>query len=88
VCDLRFRGRPLDLHARFNVVCNNYRAAGGGGYPHLAAAEVVWRSSAEVTDLIGEYLTGVEEWQPTVDGNWWIAPTSLAEAVSTAGGGR
>jgi 2',3'-cyclic-nucleotide 2'-phosphodiesterase/3'-nucleotidase len=88
VCDLRFRGRPLDLHARFNVVCNNYRAAGGGGYPHLAAAEVVWRSSAEVTDLIGEYLTGMEEWQPTVDGNWWIAPTSPTEAASPGVGER
>jgi hypothetical protein len=41
-----------------------------------------------VTDLIGEYLTGVEEWQPTVDGNWWIAPTSLTEAVSPGVGER
>jgi len=49
---------------------------------------VVWRSSTEVVDLIGEYLARAEEWQPTVDGNWWIAPTSLTEAASTAGGGR
>jgi 2',3'-cyclic-nucleotide 2'-phosphodiesterase/3'-nucleotidase len=86
VLDLRFRGRPLDLHARFKVVCNNYRAAGGGGYPHLAEAEVVWRSSAEVADLIGEYLSNMEEWQPAVDGNWWIAPRSLSESASTGGG--
>ncbi len=79
VCDLRYRGRPLDLDARFTVVCNNYRAAGGGGYPHLAQAEVVWRSSTEVADLIGEFLDRVEEWHPTVDGNWWIAPASVTE---------
>ena len=87
VRDLRYRGRPLDLRARFSLVCNNYRGAGGGGYPHLAGAEVVWRSSQEVADLIGEYLDRMEEWQPTVDGNWWIAPTSVAEAPLTAGGG-
>ncbi len=88
VRDLRYQGQPLDLHARFTLVCNNYRAAGGGGYPHLAEAEVVWRSSSEVADLIGEYLDRLEEWQPTVDGNWWIAPTSLTEIASTAGDGR
>jgi len=87
VRDLRYHGRPLDLHARFTVACNNYRAAGGGGYPHLAEAEVVWRSSIEIADLVGEYLDRLEEWQPTVDGNWWIAPTSVSETVSTAGNG-
>jgi 2',3'-cyclic-nucleotide 2'-phosphodiesterase/3'-nucleotidase len=84
VRDLRFHGRPLDLHGRFTVVCNNYRAAGGGDYPHLADAEVVWRSSTEMADLIGGYLDGFEEWQPTVDGNWWIAPTSLTETELAA----
>ena len=88
VRDLRYQGQPLDLHARFTVVCNNYRAVGGGGYPHLAEAEVVWKASTEVADLIGEYLDRLEVWQPTVDGNWWIAPTSLAEVASTAGDGR
>jgi 2',3'-cyclic-nucleotide 2'-phosphodiesterase/3'-nucleotidase len=88
VRDLRYQGRPLDLHARFTLVCNSYRAAGGGGYPHLAEAEVVWRSSIEVADLIGEYLDRLEEWQPTVDGNWWIAPTSLTEEALTAADGQ
>ena len=88
VRDLRYLGRPLDLHARFTLVCNSYRAAGGGGYPHLAEAEVVWRSSTEVADLIGEYLDRLEEWQPTVDGNWWIAPTSLTEDALTAADGQ
>jgi len=88
VRDLRYEGQPLDLHARFTLVCNNYRAAGGGGYPHLAEAEVVWRSSTEVADLVGEYLDRLEEWQPTVDGNWWIAPTSLTEEALTAGDGQ
>jgi 2',3'-cyclic-nucleotide 2'-phosphodiesterase / 3'-nucleotidase len=88
VRDLRYQGRPLDLHAGFTVVCNSYRAVGGGGYPHLAGAEAVWKSSTEVADLIGEYLDRVDERQPTVDGNWWIAPTSLTEEALTAGDGQ
>ena len=42
VRDVRIRGRAIDLHREFTLVCNNYRAAGGGGYPHLAGAVPVW----------------------------------------------
>ena len=77
--DVRFRGLPMDPGARFTLVCNNYRAAGGGGFPHLASAEIVWRSSTEMTDLIGEWLTRHEPWNPVVDGNWWIAPSLVGE---------
>jgi 2',3'-cyclic-nucleotide 2'-phosphodiesterase/3'-nucleotidase len=70
--DLRFGGLPLDLNARFTVACTNYRAAGGGGYPHLADAEVLWSSSAELTEVIGEYLKSHNPWHPGSDRNWWI----------------
>jgi 2',3'-cyclic-nucleotide 2'-phosphodiesterase/3'-nucleotidase len=88
VRDLRFRGRALDLHETFTLVCNNYRAAGGGGYPHLSEAEVAWTSSREVADLIADHLDSLEEWQPAVDGNWWIAPSALREASLAEGTGR
>ena len=79
VRDLRFKGEVLDLHATFKLVCNNYRGAGGGGYPHLADAPVVWTSSGEVAELIGEYLERRDPWRPVVDGNWWIAPDLVFE---------
>jgi 2',3'-cyclic-nucleotide 2'-phosphodiesterase/3'-nucleotidase len=71
---LRHNGRALDPDAEFTLVCNNYRAAGGGGYPHLAEAEVVWRSSEEVAAMIDDYLSALETWSPEADGNWLIAP--------------
>ena len=74
VQDLRYHGLPLDLHASFTVVCNNYRAAGGGGFPHLSGAKVVWKSSEGMTDLIGDWLQRHDPWVPRVDGNWSIAP--------------
>ena len=77
--DLRFEGLPIDPEATFTVACNSYRASGGGLFPHLAEAEVVWRSSAEMADLIGDYLMTHQPWQPTVDDNWHIGRDVTAE---------
>jgi 2',3'-cyclic-nucleotide 2'-phosphodiesterase/3'-nucleotidase len=76
---LRFGGLPLDPEAEFIVACNSYRAAGGGFYPHLETAEVVWRSSEELPDLIGDYLDNHRPWRPVVDGNWFIGRDMVAE---------
>ncbi len=84
VRDLRIRGRAIDLHQRFTLVCNNYRAAGGGGYPHLAHADQVWRSSEEMTDLIGNFIARKGLWQPVIDDNWWIGPALTAERTTAA----
>jgi 2',3'-cyclic-nucleotide 2'-phosphodiesterase/3'-nucleotidase len=84
VRDLRFRGHSVGLHSKFKLVCNNYRAAGGGGYPHLAEAESSWTSSAEVADLIGEYLGSRDTWHPTVDGNWWVGRDLVLEETRAA----
>lgn len=81
VRDLRLDGEPLDLHRSFKVVCNNYRAAGGGGFPHVSEAEVVWRSSRGVADVIVEYLEKLSIWEPAADGNWCLAPTVGTERV-------
>jgi 2',3'-cyclic-nucleotide 2'-phosphodiesterase/3'-nucleotidase len=77
--DLRYNGLPLDPEAEFIVACNSYRTAGGGFYPHLETAEVVWRSSEELPDLIGDYLDNHRPWRPVVDGNWVIGRDMVAE---------
>jgi 2',3'-cyclic-nucleotide 2'-phosphodiesterase/3'-nucleotidase len=80
--DLHFNGSPLDLHESFTVVCNSYRSAGGGFFPHLADAEVVWRSSEEMTDLIGDFFDRNRPFAPVVDGNWNIGRDLVAEEHS------
>jgi 2',3'-cyclic-nucleotide 2'-phosphodiesterase/3'-nucleotidase len=77
--DLRYNGLPLDSEAEFIVACNSYRAAGGGLFPHLETAEVVWRSSDELPDLIGDYLNEHRPWRPVVDSNWRIGRDIVAE---------
>ena len=79
ILDPRYEGLPLDLHAEFTLVCNSYRAAGGGHFPHLDEVEVVWRSSEEMADLIGNYLNDHRPWRPVVDGNWSIGRELEAE---------
>jgi 2',3'-cyclic-nucleotide 2'-phosphodiesterase/3'-nucleotidase len=86
VRDLRRDGRPLDLHRSYTVVCNNYRAAGGGHYPHLAAAEIVWRSPTEMSELIGDFLARQRPWPARADGNWLIAPDISGERALPGGG--
>jgi len=49
---LMFDGKPLDDAARFVLAVNNYRASGGGNFPHVAAAEQVWSTSDEIRNLI------------------------------------
>ncbi len=79
ILDLRRNGAPIEPDATYTLTCNNYRAAGGGGFPHLSEAPVVWRSPRAVVDLISEWLAELETWPAEADENWLIAPDFGAE---------
>lgn len=79
VRELSRGGQPLADDAVLTVVLNNYRAAGGGGYPHLAQAEVVWRDPRQMTELLGEFLQRRDPYPAVADGNWRVAPDVVAE---------
>ncbi|MEU9113977.1 5'-nucleotidase C-terminal domain-containing protein [Streptomyces sp. NPDC048483] len=49
---LTFEGKPVDDAAKFVLAVNNYRASGGGGFPHVAGAQQVWSTSDEIRTLI------------------------------------
>ncbi|AWK08010.1 bifunctional metallophosphatase/5'-nucleotidase [Streptomyces spongiicola] len=52
IVDLSFEGGPVDPEARFVLAVNNYRAAGGGAFPHVARAEQLWSNSDEIRNTI------------------------------------
>ncbi|MCG6493092.1 bifunctional UDP-sugar hydrolase/5'-nucleotidase [Kitasatospora sp. A2-31] len=52
IVDLAFEGKPLDPSARFVLAVNNYRANGGGNFPHVAAAQKVWANSDEIRNAM------------------------------------
>jgi 2',3'-cyclic-nucleotide 2'-phosphodiesterase (5'-nucleotidase family) len=67
---LRFAGAPIQPADVFTVAVNSYRAAGGGGFPHLAAAPRVKEIDRPMVDLIVEYLARHATITPTSDDNW------------------
>ncbi|WP_336318490.1 bifunctional metallophosphatase/5'-nucleotidase [Streptomyces lavendofoliae] len=56
IVNLSFEGKPLDPAARFVLAVNNYRASGGGAFPHVAAAKQVWANSDEIRNTIIQWV--------------------------------
>ncbi|MEV7865940.1 5'-nucleotidase C-terminal domain-containing protein [Streptomyces sp. NPDC088124] len=52
IVDLRFGGQPLDPAAKFVLAVNNYRASGGGNFPHVPGAQQLWSNSDEIRNTI------------------------------------
>ena len=55
--NLKFEGKELDDAAQFVFAVNNYRANGGGAFPHVAAAKELWSESTEIRTRIAEWVT-------------------------------
>ncbi|MFE9254552.1 bifunctional metallophosphatase/5'-nucleotidase [Streptomyces sp. NPDC006879] len=49
---LAFEGRPVDPAAQFVLAVNNYRASGGGAFPHVPQARQLWANSDEIRNTI------------------------------------
>ncbi|MFJ7069380.1 bifunctional metallophosphatase/5'-nucleotidase [Streptomyces sp. NPDC101115] len=56
IVNLSFQGVPLDPAARFVFAVNNYRANGGGAFPHVAAAPKLWSNSDEIRNTIIQWV--------------------------------
>ncbi|MFJ2198937.1 bifunctional metallophosphatase/5'-nucleotidase [Streptomyces violaceusniger] len=52
IAKLSFDGKPIDEKAQFVLAVNNYRASGGGNFPHVASAKQVWANSEEIRNTI------------------------------------
>lgn len=55
--NLSYQGAPLDDAQRFVFAVNNYRANGGGAFPHVASAQELWSESTEIRTRIAEWVT-------------------------------
>jgi 2',3'-cyclic-nucleotide 2'-phosphodiesterase/3'-nucleotidase len=70
--NLTFKGKPLDPNQKLKVVTNNYRVNGGGGFTMFKNAPVVYRSSAEVRELIIDWVEKNKSIPMETDNNWRI----------------
>ncbi|MEU9172074.1 5'-nucleotidase C-terminal domain-containing protein [Streptomyces sp. NPDC048420] len=76
--NLSYNGTSVTDDQVFVVAVNNYRANGGSGYPHIAAADIAYSSTNEIRQLMIDYVTSkgaldpkdfaVTNWRLTQDG--------------------
>ncbi|MDG4857719.1 5'-nucleotidase C-terminal domain-containing protein [Streptomyces sp. T-3] len=57
IVNLQFDGKPVDGAAQFVLAVNNYRASGGGNFPHVPGAKQVWVNSDEIRNTIITWVT-------------------------------
>ncbi|MGI5273229.1 bifunctional metallophosphatase/5'-nucleotidase [Nonomuraea sp. CA-218870] len=78
IVDLSYGGVPVAGDQEFVVAVNNYRQSGGGGFPHVTSAEVLYNAQVEIRQALIEYATAqgtidpsgfaVRNWRLTRDG--------------------
>ncbi|CAN5521612.1 5'-nucleotidase C-terminal domain-containing protein [soil metagenome] len=61
--DLTYAGAPIDPAQVFVMAINNYRQSGGGGFPGVTTAPVVYNAQVEIRQLLIDYVTA----QGTID---------------------
>jgi 2',3'-cyclic-nucleotide 2'-phosphodiesterase/3'-nucleotidase len=57
IVNLTYDGAEIKADAEFVVAINNYRQSGGGGFPGVKTAPVVYNAQAEVRQLIIDWVT-------------------------------
>jgi len=54
--NLTYGGSPVDPAAEFVIAINNYRQSGGGTFPHVSTAPVLYNAQVEIRQLIIEWV--------------------------------
>ena len=52
-----YDGAPVAADQQFVVAVNNYRQSGGGGFPHIATAPVVYNAQVAIREAIVAYAS-------------------------------
>jgi 2',3'-cyclic-nucleotide 2'-phosphodiesterase/3'-nucleotidase len=70
--DLKYCGMELQMEAEFEVVMNNYRAAGGGEYKMFKDKPVIKDIPTDVSELIANYIIETGNINAEVNNNWKV----------------
>jgi 2',3'-cyclic-nucleotide 2'-phosphodiesterase/3'-nucleotidase len=64
ILNLAFDGAAVDPARQFVLAINNYRASGGGNFPHVATATQIWTSSDEIRNTMIAWVKAKGEINP------------------------
>lgn len=56
IVGLAYDGQPVAADQQFALAVNNYRQSGGGGFPHVATAPVVYNRQNEIRQLLIDWV--------------------------------
>ncbi|NVI91174.1 5'-nucleotidase C-terminal domain-containing protein [Actinomadura sp. BRA 177] len=72
ITNMTYNGAPVSDGQQFVVAVNNYRQSGGGGFPHITTAEVVYNAQVAIREAIVEYASTTGTIDPTTfhEQNW------------------
>jgi 2',3'-cyclic-nucleotide 2'-phosphodiesterase/3'-nucleotidase len=65
ITDLTYDGASVTADQQFVVAVNNYRQSGGGNFPHVKTAPVVYNRQVEIRQLMIDYVTATGEVDPS-----------------------
>ncbi len=67
-------GTPLAADAEVVVAVNNYRRSGGGGFPHISSAPLVYDEQKEIRQLLIDWAQerGTIDAADFFDESWWL----------------
>ncbi|WP_249861503.1 bifunctional metallophosphatase/5'-nucleotidase [Paenibacillus konkukensis] len=69
---LNYGGKPLDMNAEYDVVMNNYRAAGGGNYTMFQGKPVVRDIPTDMAELLATYIMEKGTIEASLNANWEV----------------
>jgi 2',3'-cyclic-nucleotide 2'-phosphodiesterase / 3'-nucleotidase len=64
IVGLAYAGAPIDLAQQFVMAVNNYRQSGGGNFPHVSTAPVVYNAQVEIRQLLIDWVVANEVIDP------------------------
>jgi len=65
ILNLEYAGAPIDPSAQFILAVNNYRQSGGGGFPAVKTAPVVYNAQVEIRQLLIDWAIAHHTIDPT-----------------------
>jgi 2',3'-cyclic-nucleotide 2'-phosphodiesterase / 3'-nucleotidase len=83
ITNLSYGGQPIDPAMRFAVAINNYRQNGGGGFPHVVGAPILYNPLIEIREMIIEWVkdTGVIDPADFASVDWQLVQNGVPVVV-------